>query len=102
MRVSRALRDRPGFFTFEDFCLRVGGDQKGDLIDGVIHLASPGNTVEAKWFGELVMKLTAAVDEQDLGQIYSLRVAFRIDDRNATCPDLALVHADHAARIRKA
>ncbi len=32
---------RPGFFTFDGFCTLVSADQKADLIDGVIYMASP-------------------------------------------------------------
>jgi len=35
---------RTGPYTFDDFCEMVREDQKADLIDGVIYMASPENT----------------------------------------------------------
>ena len=32
-----------GVFTYDDFCALVHDDQKADLIDGVIYMASPEN-----------------------------------------------------------
>ena len=33
---------RSGVFTYDDFFALVRDDQKADLIDGVIYMASPG------------------------------------------------------------
>ena len=38
-----AIPKRPTY-SFEDFCLLVKDGQKGDLIDGVIYVASPDST----------------------------------------------------------
>ena len=35
---------RTGPYTYDDFCQLVREDQKADLIDGVIYMASPENT----------------------------------------------------------
>ncbi|MBL8794164.1 MAG: hypothetical protein JNM56_09680 [Planctomycetia bacterium] len=37
------VKTRGDSYTFDDFCVLVNGKQKGDLIDGVIYVASPEN-----------------------------------------------------------
>lgn len=82
---------RKGRATFEDFCFLVKEDQKADLIDGVIYMASPENT-EANslfmWYGGL---LDLYVEELDLGKVFGLKVALRLDDRNGPEPDILFV-----------
>lgn len=43
-RTATPAKDRPGVFSFEDFCALVPHGQKADLINGVIYLASPNDS----------------------------------------------------------
>ena len=54
-----AAAARSGVFTYDDFCALVHDDQKADLIDGVIYMASPENTEAHDLFGWLytIMRL---------------------------------------------
>lgn len=77
--------------TFEDFSFLVKEDQKADLIDGIIYMASPENT-DANglfmWYGGL---LDLYVEELELGRVFGLKVALRLDDRNGPEPDILFV-----------
>src|SRR5262249_44191987 len=77
--------------TVEDFCQLVREDQKADLIDGVIYMASPDNTDANEvfmWFGGL---MDLFVEERDLGQVYGSRVAFQLDRTNCPEPDIGFI-----------
>lgn len=77
--------------TFEEFCLLVREDQKADLINGVIRMASPDNTEANDLCVWLCRLLGDYVEIKDLGKIYSNRVAFRLSPHNAPEPDVAFV-----------
>lgn len=80
-----------GQVGFEDFCFLVKEDQKADLIDGVIFMASPENTAANSlfmWYGGL---LDLYVEELELGRVFGLKVALRLDDKNGPEPDLLYI-----------
>lgn len=82
---------RKGRVTFDDFRFLVKEDQKADLIDGVIYMASPENTDANSlfmWYGGL---LDLYVEELELGKVFGLRVALRLDDTNGPEPDILFV-----------
>src|SRR5436853_386316 len=81
-------------FTFEEFCIIIGEDQKADLIDGVIHMASPENTDANELFMWLGALLEIYVEEKELGRVYGSRVAFRLANLQGPEPDLAFVRKD--------
>lgn len=81
-------------YTFEDFCSLVREDQKADLIDGVIYMASPDNTEANDLFGWLLGLMKFFVAAKDLGKVFGSRVAFRLDDRNGPEQDVAFVRKD--------
>jgi Uma2 family endonuclease len=88
-------------YTFDEFCALIPNGQKADLIDGVIYMASPDNTQAGElfmWFGGIV---DFYVDERDLGKVYGLRIAFRLDDTNSPEPDIAFVQKDRLRLLRK-
>jgi Uma2 family endonuclease len=77
--------------TFEDFCFLVKDGQKADLIDGVIYMASPDNLDANRLSKWLIGLWDDYVIERDLGEIYILRVAFRLDKKNGPEPDIGFV-----------
>jgi Uma2 family endonuclease len=83
-----------GTCTFAEFLLLVKEDQKADLIDGVIHMASPDNTDANDLFIWLVRLMGDFVELKDLGKLYGSRVAFRLDERGGPEPDIAYVRTD--------
>jgi Uma2 family endonuclease len=87
--------------TFDDFCLLVPEGQKADLIDGVIYVASPDNTDAGDLFGWLFNLLYLYIRRKDLGKLYALRIAFRVNERNSPEPDLAFVRKDREHLIER-
>src|SRR5262245_60441127 len=92
---------RTGPYTYDDFCQLVREDQKADLIDGVIYMASPENIDANDLQGWLVAVLRPYVRRRKLGRIYSSRVAVRLSDKNAPEPDLVFVRTEHVDRLRR-
>ena len=98
-------RRRTGDVTFEEFRAQVREDQKADLLNGVIYLASPENTDANDLHGWLVAVMRPFVRKRKLGKIFSSRVALRLDEQNGPEPDvlfirtsrLHLVHRGHIA-----
>ena len=92
---------RSGPYTYDDFCALVREDQKADLIDGVIYMASPENTDANELFVWLVGLIADFTDYHDLGKVYGSRVAVRLDRKNAPEPDIVFVHKNHLARVER-
>jgi Uma2 family endonuclease len=92
---------RSGVFTYDDFCARVREDQKTDLIDGVIYMASPENADANKLFVWLLTLISLYVEDKKLGAVFGSRVACRLDDKNAPEPDIVFVSTKHQGRIRR-
>lgn len=92
---------RSKYYTFDDFCFLVKDGQKGDLINGVIYMASPENTGANDlffWFGT-IMRLFARA--RRLGTVLGNRVALRLDNRNGPEPDILFVHKDRLYRVKR-
>jgi Uma2 family endonuclease len=94
-------KSRTGRLTFEDFCYLVREDQKADLIDGVIYMASPENTDANDLFGWLFAVIFIFAEERKLGRIFGSRVACRLDDQNAPEPDILFVRHEHDDRVQR-
>lgn len=92
---------RSGVFTYDDFRARICEDQKADLIDGVIYMASPENTDANELFLWLVMVMNLFNRKQKLGKVYGSRVACRLDDRNAPEPDILFVSAKNLGKVKR-
>jgi Uma2 family endonuclease len=87
--------------TFEEFCELVRDDQKADLINGVIYMASPDNTDANElfmWLGGLMYDFA---QEKSLGRVFGSRVAFRIDKTNGPEPDIAFVAKEREHLIKR-
>ena len=87
----KAAGKAQGPYTFEDFCALVPDGEKADLIDGVIYMASPDNLEAARLFTWLFRLLCEFVETRDLGEVYPLRVAFRLGDGAAHEPDIGFL-----------
>jgi Uma2 family endonuclease len=99
----RTKRTRPvvGDVTYEEFCWRVSEDQKADLIDGVIYMASPENTDANEMFVWLIIVMELFVDEFQLGRVYGSRVAVRFDKKTAPEPDILFLSKKHLHRVKR-
>lgn len=92
---------RKGDVTFEKFCAIITEDQKADLIDGVIFMASPENTEANALFVWLLRLLGDYIEERELGQVFGQKVALRLEERNGPETDLCFVKAEHADRVER-
>lgn len=93
-------RSVTGSNTFEDFCNLVREDQKADLIDGVIYMASPESSEHNDLLGWLGAVLRIYVTEKHLGRLTLNKVAFRLSDHTAPEPDLAFVSTKRSHLIK--
>lgn len=99
--TQTARKLRRGHATFEEFCFLVRDDQKADLIDGVIYMASPENTEANDLYGFLFALMRMFAEERDLGRLYGSRVALRLGRRNGPEPDILLVKKEHLHRVKR-
>lgn len=97
--MSTAAKSR--LVDFDEFCLLVKDREKADLIDGVIHVASPDNTDANRLNGWLYTLMSVFARQKDLGQVYVSRVAFRLDQWNGPEPDIAFVCKDRLHRVKR-
>lgn len=94
-------RRRTGPYTFEDFCAIIRDDQKADLIDGMIHMASPENTDANDLFGWLLMVIRGYARRTKQGRVFGSRVALRLDEEHGPEPDIAFVRTEHLDRVQR-
>jgi Uma2 family endonuclease len=94
------LISRPSAVTFEEFCLLVKEDEKADLIDGVIYMASPESIEGNELVGWLFRLVAGFVEERDLGRVYVSRIAFRLGPTQGPEPEIAFVRKDRL-RLRR-
>ncbi len=93
-------RRRTTRYTFEDFCRIIREDQKADLIDGVIYMASPENTASNKLFLWLASIMNIYARRKKLGEVFGSRVALRLDEEHGPEPDIAFVLSEHLDRVQ--
>lgn len=101
MTTRLRKRRRTGPYTFEDFCKIIRDDQKADLIDGVIYMASPENTDANDLFGWLFMVIRGYARRRKLGRVFGSRVALRLDAEHGPEPDIAFVRTEHLDRVER-
>ncbi|HEY7326243.1 MAG TPA: Uma2 family endonuclease [Gemmataceae bacterium] len=101
MTTRLRKRRRTGPHTFEDFCAIIGDGQKADLIDGVIHMASPENTDANKLFLWLAAIMDSYARRKKLGEVFGSRVALRLDEEHGPEPDIAFVRTEHLDRVQR-
>ncbi|MBI1899872.1 MAG: Uma2 family endonuclease [Planctomycetia bacterium] len=98
--MSTGIARRWGGLTFDDFMSQVGEDQKAELLDGVIHVASPENFDHndlESWLGCL-LKLFAA--KRKLGKVNMGKVAFRLKEGRGVEPDVSFISKRRLSIIR--
>lgn len=88
------IRYRTGTCTFDDFLEVIREDQKADLLEGVIYMASPENTDHNKVIMWLAKVLGTFSEERRLGEVFVNRVAFRLAKDTAPEPDVAFVSTE--------
>ena len=93
-------RTPAGTTTFSDFLELIREDQKADLLDGVIYLASPENSDHNDLLRWLTVVLDLFIEDRRLGRLTINKVAYRLSDRTAPEPDLAFVAAHRLDRIK--
>ncbi len=99
---AKLLKPRTGPFTYDDFCRMVTDGQKGDLIDGNNHMASP-DSVDANRLNVWLIRLVADFcDVHELGEVFASRLALKLDDRNSPEPDVCVLLTEHADRLEHA
>jgi Uma2 family endonuclease len=85
---------------FDDFCDLVADGQKADLIDGVIHMASPDSfraTRLEKFIDYLIEGFI--MSHRIEGAVVGSRFAFKISDRRAPEPDVAYIGPDRMQHV---
>ena len=93
-------RTPTGEATFEDFTALVHDGQKADLINGVIYMASPESVEHndlVSWFDGV---LRVFLEDRRLGRVTVNRVAYRLTERDAPEPDIAIVRAERQAIMK--
>lgn len=89
-------------YTFEDFCALTPDEQKADLIDGVIYMASPDNIEGNDICGWLYRLLGDYLDEKELGGKPSInRVAYRLDPYSSPEPDIGYIVPKKLEKVRR-
>ena len=97
--MSKTVKNRR--WNAEEFCQQIREDQKADLIQGAIYMASPENTDSNDLVGWVYAILRPFVRVRQLGRVFITRVAFRLDDENAPEPDLAFVRTDRLGLVER-
>jgi Uma2 family endonuclease len=93
-------RYREGDITFEEFLESVPDGVKADLLDGVIYTASPDNVEAGGLTSWLSRVLGGYAERLDLGEVYLLRVCYRIGPKRGPEPDLGFVPKELEAKRR--
>lgn len=96
-----ATAPRAGPITFDEFCVLIRPEQKADLIDGVIYMASPENIDSHRLFRWLYTLMGDFAEAKDLGEVFGSRIAFRLGAKVGPEPDIAVVRKDRLHLARK-
>lgn len=96
-----ATAARRATINFDEFSILIRRDQKADLIDGVIYMASPENIDAHRLFRWLYFLLDEFATDRKLGEVFGSRIAFRLGDLQSPEPDIAFVQSDRLHLVRK-
>ncbi len=106
--MIRPSRSITGPYTVDDFFAIVQDGEKGDLIDGVIYMASPESPRTNKIAGFIYRLIWGYITERGISaECYFSRVAFVLDDSHAPEPDVAYLcperaHLEASGRVKGA
>lgn len=95
------MATRTGFWTFADFYAIIQPEQKADLIDGIIYMASPEGTKASRLFAWLFVVLAHYLEYTELGEIFGSRTAFRLGAKDSPEPDIAFVKKERLHLVRE-
>ncbi len=101
MKTRISLEQRVGPYKFEDFCREIREDQKADLINGVLYMASPENTEANDLVGWLYTLIRVFARRKKLGKAFVSRVAFRLAEKHGPEPDVAFVKRENLHRVQR-
>ncbi|NUO79981.1 Uma2 family endonuclease [candidate division KSB1 bacterium] len=90
LRRQTPMKER---FTYSEFCSRVR-EQKADLINGEMFMASPATIEHEDFVHFLVVILRSYVKEKDLGLVVGSRVAMKLSDEDAPEPDVMFIRKE--------
>jgi Uma2 family endonuclease len=93
-------RSHAGTSTFAEFLELIPEDQKADLLDGVIYLASPESSEHNDLLRWLTVILDQFIEDREIGRLTINKVAYRLSDRTAPEPDIGIVLAARIDRIK--
>jgi len=99
--MSVARSTEPDQLTVEDFFVIVQDGQKADLIDGVIHMASPDTPKNNQLANFVQFLLQGFVSVRRLGEVYASRVAFVLTETRAPEPDIAFISNGRLDSVRE-
>jgi len=85
-RVETAER-----MTADEFLLLVREDEKAELIEGVMVVATPASRTHERLFRFLFSLLTVYVEHHNLGEVYGSRTAVRLTHEDVYEPDILFV-----------
>jgi Uma2 family endonuclease len=93
--MIRTTRVADELVTVDEFVQLVPDGQKADLIDGVIHMASPDSMGANDVNGLIFSLLFQFVAAKELGgKVWVNRFAFRLNDTRAPEPDVSYVRPE--------
>jgi Uma2 family endonuclease len=94
-----ALPQKP--YTVDEFFDLIQDGEKADLIDGVIHMASPDTPNNDDLGGFLFSIMRFYARGKHLGRVTGSRVAYVLGNRRAPEPDVAFVRQGRLDRIHR-
>ncbi|MGH7598672.1 MAG: Uma2 family endonuclease [bacterium] len=86
--------------TFDEFCEIIKEDQKADLINGVIYMATPATLEHEDEFGFVLMIVRGFVKRKKLGFVLGSRAAMQLSDEDAPEPDLMFISKERLAKAK--
>lgn len=92
---------RTGCYTFHEFLELIREDQKADLLDGVIYMASPENLEHNDLERWLTLILGGFAEARSLGRVTIGKVAFRLSNTYSPEPDVAFVRASRSGILKR-
>ncbi len=85
--------------TYDEFCSRIH-EQKADLIEGEIFMASPATIKHEDFVGFLWAILRLFVKRKNLGIVVGSRVAMKLSEEDGPEPDLLFVRRERLHLLR--